>query len=179
MTIRSDSYGTVSEVVAYTRRLLSGSATFDNDTIPTLAEVEKFIDRASGILNSALRGVGFSVPVTNSTAKLACDDWVVSKAALYVEYTQPGYGFNEESGVRVGFGSLHKSAQDFAKMNALGFKRLGVTQTDKVSDGLIYTGETVQADRTDRDDTSIEQPLFTRRQHESYDSVPDSDTEDD
>ena len=62
MTLRGDSYGTSDEVLAFTKHLLSGEETFNAATRPTDTEVDKFIDRASGILNVALEGVGLTTP---------------------------------------------------------------------------------------------------------------------
>lgn len=165
MALRSDSYGTVAEVVAYTRHLLDGATTYNSTTRPTATDVEKFIDRASGALNVALEGRGLTSPITNSTAKLICDDWVVSRAAMYTELTQRGTGYGGQEGSRIGgFKILYQEAQKFAAENALGFKRLGVGQQNKLSDGLAFTGQELQADRVDQDDTTLEQPVFTRHQ---------------
>lgn len=167
MAIRGDSYGSTTEVKAFTRYLLDGQSAFNSTTTPTATEVEKFIDRASGILNLALRKRGFAVPITNSTAKLSCDDWVVDKAVQYVELTQRGAGFSAEEGTRVGgFAAMQKDAAEFAMGNELGFKRLGVTVSEASSQALTFTGLTVQKDRTDPDDNTLEQPVFRRRQFE-------------
>lgn len=163
MTLRADSYGSTSEVKANTRHLLDGQSTFNTTTRPTLTELEKFIDRASGILNVALRGVGLSVPITNSTAKLSCDDWVVNHATAHVEMTQRGAGFSEDQNTRAGsFMALNESAQEFAAMMAIGFRRLGVTVSDKVSDGLQFTGLDARDQRSDPDDSTLRQPRFER-----------------
>lgn len=165
MTLRGDSYGTVAEVTAYTRYLLEGQTAFNSTTRPTVTEVEKFVDRCSGVLNAALRGVGLTTPVVNTTAKLSCDDWVVDRAAEYVELTQRGAGFNDEAGNRhSAFRNLQKSAADFAKENRLGFSRLGVGVTNKLSDGLQFTALDAVSERLDPDDTTLEQPIFTRHQ---------------
>jgi len=174
MTIRADSFSSSAEVTAYTRHLLDGQSAFNSTTRPTLTEVEKFIDRASGVLNVAIANAGFT-PATvyaNSTAKLACDDWVTQKAVKYVELTQRGTGYSAEEGSRTAAFDMGEDATAFIKMNALGFIRLGVSQTNKLSDGLAFTGLTVQADRSDPDDTSLEQPLFTRRRFDN-DSLDD------
>jgi|SRR3990167_6470110 len=163
MTLRGDSYGTVAEVLAYTRHLLDGENNFGNATRPTLTEVEKFIDRASGALNTALNTRGLKTPVTNSTAKLSLDDWVVSKAVAYIELTQRGTGYGEGEGNRAArFVSLNADALVFVKQAELGFKRLGVTENYRLSDGLAFTGQTAQADRADPDDSALEQPKFAR-----------------
>src|SRR5512145_2945202 len=102
MAIRADSYSSTSEVKAFTRHLLDGQSAFNSTTRPTGTELEKFIDRASGVLNLALGGGGFapSSVIANSTAKLACDDWVTSRAAEYVELTQRGTGYSDAEGSR-------------------------------------------------------------------------------
>ena len=164
MTIRTDSFSSTTEVTAYTRHLLDGQSAFNSTTRPTVTELEKFIDRASSHINIALASEGFtpSAVYANSTAKLACDDWVTERAAKYVEMTQRGTGYNEEEDSRLQ--SMKKDAYDFICDMALGFKRLGISQTYKLSDGLQFTGLTVQSDRADPDDTTLEQPKFKRAQ---------------
>lgn len=163
MAIRGDSYGSVDEVTAFTRHLLSGQNAFNSTTRPSLIEVERFIDRASGVMNAALAGAGFSVPVTNSTAKLSIADWVVERAAEHVEITQRGVGYTDAEGNRrSAFRNLHKSAGEFVKSNALALKRLGVAVGHRRSEGLAYTGMDAQADRMDPDDATKEQPKFRR-----------------
>jgi hypothetical protein len=170
MAIRSDSYSSTSEVKAYTRHLLDGQSTFNSTTRPTLTDLEKFIDRASGILNLAIATNGFlpSAVKANTTAKLPCDDWVTARAAEYAELTRRGSGYNDGEGSRTNaFSNLSKRANEFIKANTLGFIRLGVTQTNKMSDGLAFTGLTAQKDRSDPDDTSLEQPKFRRAQFDN------------
>lgn len=167
MAIRADSYSSTSEVKAFTRHLLDGQSTFNSTTRPTLTELEKFIDRASGVLNLAIGVAGFAPAaiLANSTTKLACDDWTTSRAAEYVELTRRGVGYSDAEGSRTAaFRNLTQSANDFVMANSLGFVRLGVTQTYKMSDGLAFTGATVQDQRTDPDDTTLEQPFALRRQ---------------
>jgi hypothetical protein len=53
MAIRGDSYSSTGEVKAFTRHLLNGQSNFNSTTRPTVTELEKFIDRASGVLNLA------------------------------------------------------------------------------------------------------------------------------
>lgn len=166
MTIRADSYSSTAEVKAFTRHLLDGQSAFNSTTRPTGTELEKFIDRASGVLNLAISAGGFTPAniAANSTAKLACDDWVTARAAEYVEVTQRGVGYSEGEGSRTSaFRNLNKSANEFVSLNSLGFVRLGVTQSNKKSDGLAFTGLDAQADRSDPTDSSLEQPLFKRR----------------
>lgn len=158
-------YSSAAEVTAFTRHLLGGQSAFNSTTRPTGTELTKFLDRAGAALNVALEGKGISTPITNTTAKLLCDDWVTMQAAMYVEMTQRGMGFGSEEGTRISyFKGLYTRANEFAKENALGFSRMGVTVQNKVSEGLQFTGLTAQDDRADPDDETLEQPLFRRHQ---------------
>lgn len=162
MTIGANSYGSVAEVVALTRVYLGGQSSFTTETRPTLTEVEKFIDRASGVLNLALANQGFTTPVSQADAKLACDQWVVEKAvAMVTAYAE------QPAEAALWLGSLHRSAVEFVDSNETGFKTLGVGVTDSSSAAVAFTGETAQADRADPDNTAIEQPSFSRKQFDS------------
>lgn len=169
MAIRADSYGTVDEVVAFTRHLLDGNSTFVTTTRPTLANVEKFIDRASACINIALYSEGFapSAVYANAVAKLVCDDWVVAMATKYVELTQRGTGYSANEGSRTAAFTLQEDAHEFVCANALGFQRAGVTRSVQLSAGLEYTGLDAQDDRADPDDTSKEQPFALRKQFDA------------
>jgi len=165
MTLRSDSFSSVAEVVAYTHHLLDGQSTFNTVTRPTVSELEKFIDRASALLNVAIAAEGF-LPASvygNAVAKLACDDWVTMLATKYVELTQRGTGYSDAEGSRVAAFTL-KSARELIAEMALGFKRLSIAQNNRVSSGLQFTGLTIQSDRSDPDDETLEQPKFERGQ---------------
>jgi len=170
MTLRTDSYSSAAEVTAFTRHLLDGQSAFNSTTRPSLTALEKFVDRASGVLNLALAQVGYrpSAVYANSTAKLACDDWVTAQAAMYVEITQRGTGYGEGEGSRTAyFKGLYRRSEEFAKENKLGFARLGVAQAFKKSDGLQFTAMTAQADRADPLDDSKAQPFAQRGQFEN------------
>jgi hypothetical protein len=165
MAIRGDSYSSVDEVVAYTKHLLSGSPTFDSSTRPTKVEVEKFIDRASGILNGVILGAGFA-PATitaNSTAKLALDDWTTNRAAMYAELTGRGAGWSESELTRTGtFKSLADDAAEYIEMLAPGWKMAGLTVADPSHQGLTFTALDKHSERDDPDSTSLEQPKIRR-----------------
>jgi hypothetical protein len=163
MAIGANSYGSVDEVRAFTRHLLDGSAGFDQSTRPTLTEVEAFIARVSGVLNSAIASGGFDIPITQATAALACDDWVVTRAAAYVEMTQRGAGWSEQENPRINMlYRLHKDARQFVKDNAVGWKELGVSSSRDASQGFNFTALTPHSDRSDPDNTALEQPVFRR-----------------
>ena len=170
MTIRGDSYSSVNDVLAWTRHLIEGQTTFNSTTRPTITEVESFINEASGVLNLALVQEGFNIPsvIANSTAKLSCDNWVRSWAVSFVELTHPMQGFGGDTGNRIELlQGMHGSSLEFVDNASRGFKQLGVTQTYSKSNVVKFTGETLQADRADPDDSTLQQPYFKRGQFDN------------
>lgn len=170
MSIRSDSFSSVTEVTGYTRHLLDGKPGFDAYTRPTLTEIEKFIDRVSAVLNNAISGAGFS-PSTiygNAVAKLACDDWVTIKAAMYVEMTQRGTGYTAEEGSRIGaFLKIYDDAKAFVEAMTPGWQNTSLVPAVSMSEGLAFTAIDAQDQRADPSDTTREQPLFSRRKFDN------------
>lgn len=81
MTTLDNSYGTVDEVAAMVSRYTVGgefiAASQSNATRPTLEQVERFLDRISGLVNVYLAQEGITVPVTQADAKAAIDELVV------------------------------------------------------------------------------------------------------
>lgn len=166
-------YSSVDEVLAFTRHLLGGQPSYNEDTTPTLAEVQNFINQVSAILDTALAGEGFTTPVTQATAALVCDDWVTARVVERVELTQRGVGYSDAEGTRYGaFRNLVSAAQKFAQENRVGFVRLGVPVEIGRVGGLQFTGLTTADDRVDPQNSSLEQPKFWR-------GIFNADTEDD
>lgn len=164
MAIRSDSFSSVTEVRSFTRHLLDGHDTFDVATRPTLTDIEKFIDRASALINGALSKFGFtpSAIYANAVAKLICDDWVTQQAVKYVLYTQRNTGIFSDKDEAFKMGD----AVEFVETYFVGSTTL-VAMTNPSSEGLIYTGLDAQDIRSDPTDTTREQPLFSRRQFDN------------
>lgn len=180
MAIRDDSYSSVEEVETFNIHLFDGQGGYDSTTRPTLTQVEKFIDRTSAMLNVALARWGLSTPVTNSTAKLACDNWVTLKTAEYCELTAPSTGaFSPTDETRAGVDkSLAGQADLFARNNVRSFRALGVGYTAAHPGvGLKFTGETVYADRADPDDSTLRQPRFRRGMFENDADDTNEETE--
>lgn len=157
------SYSSTDEVLAFTRHLLNGQPSFNEDTVPTLADVEGFIAKTSAILDAALAGEGFTVPVTQATAVLVCDDWVTARVVERVELTQRGVGYSDGEGTRAAsFRNLTSVAQKFAQENRKGFIKLGVPVTVSLAAGLQFTGLQAAEDRADPQNSALEQPKFKR-----------------
>lgn len=100
MAIAASSYGSVAEVLAYTRHLLTGgNPTFTADTRPSLSEVERFIDRRSAMLNACLAEYGYTVPVMTPQAAIDILAYYATQgAAADAEMTVRAAGSSESGG---------------------------------------------------------------------------------
>ena len=165
-------YSSTSEIKAFTRHLLDGESTFNSTTRPTNSDVTTFLTRVSGVLNVALQGLGFATPITNSTAKLACDDWATLRTVEYVELTQRGTGYSDAQGSRTAaIKGLTESAKEFVRENRLAFSRLGVEVLHSLSEGLLFTGQQEQSERADQLNDSLQQPKFTTGMFENTEDM--------
>lgn len=167
MSIRADSFSSVLEVIGFTRHLLNGQSTYSTTTRPTLAEIEKFIDRASAVLNVAIdanntiiqSGITHADVYANAVTKLACDDWVTQQAVKYAHFAQRNTAIFSDQNETFKM----DSATDFVEMMALGFSNnISGEDASFLSGGLQFTALDVQSSRSDPLDTSLEQPKFSR-----------------
>ena len=169
MALRGDSYGSVAEVTALTRHMLRGESTFNSTTSPSATELEVFIDRVSGSVNVAIANRGLATPITNSTAVLDVDQFVIGKVCEVVELVIRGAGNRAKEGTSrfTPLSGLSKDAKEFVDNHSLGWIRLGVSESYRMSDGLAFTGQTASKDRADPSDTSLEQPKFDREKFDN------------
>ena len=165
MAIDVNSYSSVADVEALTRHI-STDGGFDVNTTPTLLEVESIIDDCSALLNVAIAGFGFNVPVTQADAKRACDLWVRAEAVALVEGAQRATGFDGESNTNRAewFRAYFPMAKAWVEEQVDGWTGLGLTQSNPASDGLAFTGLLKHSERSDPKNTTYEQPRFRRRQ---------------
>ena len=75
MSILDNSYGSPDDVAALVPRYTT-SGVFDGSSRPTLEQVERFIDRISGLTNTYLAEEGFTVPIAQTDSKMALDELV-------------------------------------------------------------------------------------------------------
>ncbi len=156
MAIADNSYGSVDEVAALTRRYTNKSAAYDATTTPTITQVEKFIDRLSGRLNVMLAEAGFVTPVSQPDAKLALDDFVVTEVVDYCHWVNSAGRFMNTKRLRgkTPAAVVDGEAADFIQLHAVGFSELGATRTRKLTYGMTYR------DTDDNGDTI--KPMFQR-----------------
>jgi len=154
MGIGANSYGSVAEVEALVKRF-TASGSFTTGTHPTLAQVEGFIDKVSGLVNVVLTELGFTVPISQADAKLALDLFVVEEAAALCEAANSsGRFFSEKARETGAFKSIQEDTEAFIMAHALGFERLGATRGRSATYGLDYW---------DTDDAGDDiEPIFSR-----------------
>ena len=155
MALGANSYGSVAEVEALVKRF-TASGSFTTATHPTLAHVEGFIDKVSGLVNVLLTELGFSIPISQADAKLALDLFVVEEAAALCEAANSAGRFFSEKGGETGtFKSIQEDIEAFIEAHAVGFERLGATRGRSVTYGLDYW---------DTDDAGDDiEPIFSRK----------------
>ena len=169
MGIGTNSYGSVAEVAALTTRY-TASGSYSTATRPTLAQVEKFIDRVSAHLNVFLAEAGFAIPVSQADCKLSLDDFVVMHVTLLAHAANGAgpYGPGSEQ-LRQGDTPMKvilKEAETFIEAHADGYEQLGATRTRNQTEGLACR-------TTDASGDDIV-PFFSRSQMGN--SVTDWDT---
>lgn len=155
MAIGANSYGSVAEVAALVGRYTSdGSLT--EDTRPTLVQVERFIDRVSGVVNLILTEAGFTIPVTQADAVLVMAEFVVEEVIQLCHGANGAGPFapgSEELRRASPFRIITREAREFINGHAVALVRLGAARPyGGIADGLqIYD--------TTQDSEDVE-PLF-------------------
>jgi len=155
VAIGANSYGSLTEVEAFVPQYTS-SGLFDSTTRPSLAQVEKLIDRVSALLNTVLARQGFSIPITQADAKLVCDHFVVSEVADLCEAVNRAGRFTTKGlAGRNRFDVILEDCTGFVEAQATGLELLGATRDYSLTQGLGYQA-------TDDAGEEIE-PIFSRK----------------
>lgn len=137
MAVGTNSYGTVAEVAALSKRYTS-SGTFTTTTNPTEAQVERFIDRVSSIVNVILARLGFTTPVVDVEARPAIEEFVIQEVVQMVLACNGAGLFapgSEALRKRTPFQIILDDAQSFFEDNAVGLENLGAARP---SGGLTF-----------------------------------------
>ncbi len=87
-------YGSVAGTAKYVRHL-TNDGEFDDDTRPTLDDVEEMLDESSAILNGWLSQNNYTVPVTAERALAALSRYANLGAAGLAELAQRSAGYSE------------------------------------------------------------------------------------
>ena len=130
MPVGANSYGTAADVAALCR-VYTNNGAFDTTTVPTLANVEGFIDQTSALVNTALAAQGFTVPIVQADAVLACKSMVVQICSDLAHASNSAGRFFSERALTGGLSimaTIRKDIADWVADNASGFTELGAAR---------------------------------------------------
>lgn len=117
MSVGANSYGAASDVAALTWSWVAeSSGSYNLSTIPTLAQVEGWIDQISGIANTALRKWGYTIPLTDATDVLALKSVVTGAVADMANYANSSGRFFTERALASGvspFAQIREEIEDW------------------------------------------------------------------
>jgi hypothetical protein len=139
MTVGANSYGAASDVAALTE-LYCISGAYTTATIPTLAQVEGWIDQVSAIMNAALAGSGFVVPVTQADSVLAIKSYVIQAATDLAHAANSAGRFFTDQALQRGvnpMSAIRKEVMDWVGMFADGLAGLGAARSSTTGAGEI------------------------------------------
>jgi len=138
MAIGDNSYGSIAEIEALVGRYTDEGG-LTAATRPARADVERYIDRVSAIVNVALAQAGFDIPVTQTDAVAALADFVVDHVVQLCHAANGAgpYAPGAESlRGRRPRAAILQEAFDFVADFAPGLEALGATRTSSLTNGL-------------------------------------------
>lgn len=130
MAVSARSYGTAAGVAAYVGVYTSAGA-FTTTTLPTLANVEGWIDQISALLNTALAKRGFNVPLTQADAVLAAKSLVEQLVSDLVQAANSSGRFFSEKFLERGVSNwavIRNDISNWVEEYAAGLEELGETR---------------------------------------------------
>ena len=155
MSILDNSYGSPDDVAALVTRYTK-SGVFDGTPRPTLEQLERYIDRISGITNVYLAEKGFTIPVTQTDAKLALDELVTQAVVELCQVANSAGRFftdrrlKKQNPLRV----IREEIATWIELHDTGLENLGVTR------GTGLAGQIAYRDTDDSGDATA--PIFQR-----------------
>lgn len=139
MTVGANSYGAATDVAALTE-LYTSSGSYTTGTIPTLAQVESWIDQVSAIMNAALAGSGFVVPLTQADSVLAVKSYVIQAAVDLCHAANSAGRFFTDQALQRGvnpMSAIRKEILDWVETFADGLDALGASRSSTTGAGEI------------------------------------------
>jgi hypothetical protein len=139
MTTGANSYGSAADVAALTS-LYTINGSYTTATIPTLANVEGWIDQVSATMNSALAAQGFVVPVTQADAVLAIKSFVVEAVTDLAHAANSAGRYYTDAALQRGdspMAGVRRGIMAWVEMFAAGLGELGAARTGDTSMGDI------------------------------------------
>ncbi len=142
MTVGANSYGSAPGVASYVPRYANGSATFDTNTRPKLAQIETFIDQISSLVNAILASNGFKVPISQADAKPAITIFVEQEVAAIAEGINGSgrFGPTTKTPNKSRFQIIMEDISAFILEHADGFENLGAERDQPTGTEILTRG---------------------------------------
>jgi hypothetical protein len=142
MTTGTNSYGSAAGVASYVPRYANGSATFDTNTRPKLAQIESFIDQISSLVNTILASNGFKVPITQTDVKSAITIFVEQEVAAIAEGINGSgrFGPTTKTPSKSRFQIIMEDISAFILEHADGFENLGAERDQPTGTEILTRG---------------------------------------
>lgn len=139
MPLAHNSYGTPADVAALTE-LYTASGVYSTATIPTLAQVEGWINQISALINAALAGQGFTIPITQPDSRLAIASYVAQAASDLAHASNNAGRFFTDTALSRGvspMAAIRKEILDWVETFSDGLSALGADRTSTTGAGEI------------------------------------------
>ena len=142
MSVGVNSYGSASGVASYVPRYANGSATFDANTRPKLAQIESFIDQISSLVNAILASNGFKVPITQADVILSITVFVEQEVAAIAEGINGSgrFGPTTKTPGKSRFQIIMEDISAFILEHADGFENLGAERDQPTGMEILTRG---------------------------------------
>lgn len=142
MPIGLNSYGSAAGVASYVPRYANGSATFDANTRPKLAQVESFIDQISSLVNTILASNGFKVPIIQADAVSAITIFIEQEVAAIAEGINGSgrFGPTTKTPGKSRFQIIMEDISAFILEHADGFENLGAERSQPTGTEILTRG---------------------------------------
>lgn len=114
---------------------------FDDNTQPTLDQVNSWINQVSAIADVAFAAEGFTVPITNATVISVLQLYVAAAVADLVQYTNSAGRFFAEQqlqSTRNPIAVITSELKTFATNLAAGLENVGGDRSQPLTDGLDF-----------------------------------------
>lgn len=140
MGVQPNSYGTAAKVALLARVYTTGGV-FDATTNPPLAAVEGWIDQVSAMLNTALAGKGFAIPITQADAVLALETVVIPAVVDLCHAANSAGRFFTDRAIQNGVSPMRAIRNEmlaWADENSAGLERLTNQRSQTLAGGIAF-----------------------------------------
>ncbi|MGH9158202.1 MAG: hypothetical protein ACRD1K_20730 [Acidimicrobiales bacterium] len=149
MSILDSSYGTPEEVASLVPRYTASGA-FNTTTRPSLEQIERYLDRVSGIVNTLLAQEGFTVPIADPIGKSALDQLTIEAVVELCHLTNSAGRFftdrtlRSQNPMRI----IREELANWIDEHSAGLENLGAGRSTSLAGQIAYRDTDESGDPT-------------------------------